>query len=86
MNETNAGGVRHGSAAAVVPVLHEAHVRADSVSPLHAHLEASFPFPFPCRITVAENASPDGTRRAATDPTRTLPSPSSRPEHLEHAS
>jgi glycosyltransferase involved in cell wall biosynthesis len=43
----------------VVPVYNEAHVLADSVGRLHAYLEASFPFPF--RITVADNASTDAT-------------------------
>ncbi|WP_371668532.1 glycosyltransferase family 2 protein [Streptomyces sp. NBC_00289] len=71
MNETNAGGVRQRSVEVVVPVYNEAHVLADSVSRLHAHLEASFPFPF--RITVADNASTDGTWQAAVDLTHRLP-------------
>ncbi|MDX2546603.1 glycosyltransferase family 2 protein [Streptomyces sp. WI04-05B] len=71
MNETNARGVRQRSVEIVVPVYNEAHVLADSVGRLHAYLEASFPFPF--RITVADNASTDTTWRAATELTLRLP-------------
>ncbi|WP_405823385.1 glycosyltransferase [Streptomyces sp. NBC_01390] len=71
MNETNARGVRQRSVEIVVPVYNEAHVLADSVGRLHAHLEASFPFPF--RITVADSASTDTTWRAATEPALRLP-------------
>ncbi|MFJ2604095.1 glycosyltransferase [Streptomyces sp. NPDC087425] len=71
MNETNAGGVRRRSVEVVVPVYNEAHVLADSVGRLHAYLEESFPFPF--RITVADNASTDGTWEVARDLTLRLP-------------
>lgn len=63
MNEMNAGGVRQRSVEVVVPVYNEAHVLADSVGRLHAYLEASFPFPI--RITIADNASTDATWEAA---------------------
>ncbi|MCT9110324.1 glycosyltransferase [Streptomyces mirabilis] len=63
MNETNAGGVRQRSVEIVVPVHNEAHVLGDSIGRLHAYLEASFPFPF--RITIADNASTDATWQAA---------------------
>ena len=43
----------------VVPVHNEAHVVEASIRRLHGYLAASFPFPF--RITVADNASTDGT-------------------------
>ncbi|MER6356474.1 glycosyltransferase [Streptomyces sp. NPDC001634] len=59
MNETNAGGVRQRSVEVVVPVHNEAHVLDDSIGRLHSHLEESFPFPF--RITIADNASTDET-------------------------
>ncbi|MEV6479925.1 dolichyl-phosphate beta-glucosyltransferase [Streptomyces sp. NPDC051576] len=71
MNEQNAGGVRQRSVEVVVPVYNEAHVLADSVGRLHAYLETSFPFPF--TITVADNASTDGTWQEALDLTRRLP-------------
>ncbi|WP_369263234.1 dolichyl-phosphate beta-glucosyltransferase [Streptomyces sp. R35] len=71
MNEQNAGGVRQRSVEIVVPVYNEAHVLADSIGRLHAYLEASFPFPF--RITVADNASTDGTWQTAIDLTHRLP-------------
>ncbi|WP_030619846.1 glycosyltransferase [Streptomyces fulvoviolaceus] len=71
MNETNAGGVRRRTVEVVVPVYNEAHVLADSVGRLHAYLEESFPFPF--RITIADNASTDGTWQEATDLTLRLP-------------
>ncbi|GAA0312333.1 hypothetical protein GCM10009540_34760 [Streptomyces turgidiscabies] len=54
-----------------MPVYNEAHVLADSIGRLHAYLEASFPFPF--RITVADNASTDATWQAATELTLRLP-------------
>ncbi|MEI5522465.1 glycosyltransferase [Streptomyces brasiliscabiei] len=63
MNEMNAGGVRQRSVEIVVPVHNEAHVLAGSIGRLHAYLEASFPFPF--RITVADNASTDATWESA---------------------
>jgi putative flippase GtrA len=43
----------------VVPVYNEAHVLDASVRRLHAHLAATMPFPW--RITIADNASTDGT-------------------------
>lgn len=54
-----------------MPVYNEAHVLADSIGRLHAYLESSFPFPF--RITVADNASTDATWQVATDLTYRLP-------------
>ncbi|MER5530159.1 dolichyl-phosphate beta-glucosyltransferase [Streptomyces sp. NPDC002677] len=71
MNETNAGGVRRRSVEIVVPVYNEAHVLAGSIGRLHAYLEDSFPFPF--RITIADNASTDATWAVATDLTLRLP-------------
>ncbi|MGW0705796.1 dolichyl-phosphate beta-glucosyltransferase [Streptomyces sp. NPDC002643] len=71
MNEMNAGGVRQRSVEIVVPVYNEAHVLADSVGRLHAYLEDAFPFPF--RITIADNASTDGTWRVALGLTDRLP-------------
>ena len=43
----------------VIPVHNEQHTLAASVRRLHAHLVATFPYPF--RITVADNASVDDT-------------------------
>ena len=43
----------------VVPVHNEEHVLEASIRRLHGYLAASFPFPF--RITVADNASTDAT-------------------------
>ncbi|WP_316772184.1 dolichyl-phosphate beta-glucosyltransferase [Streptomyces sasae] len=71
MNETNAGGVRRRSVEIVVPVYNEAHVLADSIGRLHSYLEESFPFPF--RITIADNASTDATWTVATGLTLRLP-------------
>ncbi|WP_369173199.1 glycosyltransferase [Streptomyces sp. R28] len=71
MNEKNVGGVRRRSVEIVVPVHNEAHVLADSIGRLHAYLETSFPFPF--RITIADNASTDGTWQAAAELTERLP-------------
>jgi glycosyltransferase involved in cell wall biosynthesis len=71
MNETTAGGVRQRSVEIVVPVHNEAHVLADSIGRLHTHLETSFPFPF--RITIADNASTDATWQAALDLAYRLP-------------
>ncbi|MER6083323.1 dolichyl-phosphate beta-glucosyltransferase [Streptomyces sp. NPDC001833] len=71
MNETNAGGVRRRSVEIVVPVYNEAHVLAGSIGRLHAYLEDSFPFPF--RITIADNASTDATWTVATGLTLRLP-------------
>ena len=43
----------------VVPVHNEEHVLEASIRRLHGYLAASFPFPF--RITIADNASTDAT-------------------------
>src|SRR4051794_41849240 len=43
----------------VVPVYNEEHVLARSVRRLHEFVEESFPFSW--RITIADNASTDGT-------------------------
>ncbi|MFD8721431.1 glycosyltransferase [Streptomyces sp. NPDC059629] len=80
MNETNAGGVRRRSVEIVVPVYNEAHVLADSIGRLHSYLEESFPFPF--RITIADNASTDATWTVATGLTLRLPHVHAR--RLEH--
>ena len=47
----------------VVPVFNEEKDLEPSVRRLHAHLSETFPYPF--RITVADNASTDGTPRIA---------------------
>jgi hypothetical protein len=47
----------------VIPVHNEEHDLAPCVRRLHAHLAETFPYPF--RITVADNASTDGTRAIA---------------------
>lgn len=47
----------------VVPVFNEARDLEPSVRRLHAHLRETFPYPF--RITVADNASTDATPRIA---------------------
>ncbi|MFF0517551.1 glycosyltransferase [Actinomadura nitritigenes] len=49
----------------VIPVYNEERVLAASVRRLHAYLADTFPYPF--RITIADNASTDGTWRAARD-------------------
>jgi putative flippase GtrA len=49
----------------VIPVYNEERVLAASVRRLHAYLTDTFPYPF--RITIADNASTDGTWRAAQD-------------------
>lgn len=49
----------------VVPVLNEAHTVGACVERLLAHLEATFPYPY--RVTVADNGSDDGTREIARD-------------------
>ncbi|WP_433461333.1 glycosyltransferase [Spirillospora sp. CA-128828] len=49
----------------VVPVYNEERVLAASVERLHAYLAGTFPYPF--RITVADNASTDTTWRIAQD-------------------
>jgi glycosyltransferase involved in cell wall biosynthesis len=47
----------------VVPVYNEAHVLSASIRRLHGHLRHAFPFTW--RITIADNASTDGTLREA---------------------
>jgi putative flippase GtrA len=49
----------------VVPVYNEQAALADSVRRLHQHLRENFPFP--ARITIADNASNDATARIAAD-------------------
>src|SRR6185369_16434865 len=48
----------------VIPVYNEEADLGPCVRRLHAHLAESFPYPF--RITVADNASTDGTPAVAT--------------------
>ncbi|GAA2170861.1 bifunctional glycosyltransferase family 2/GtrA family protein [Actinomadura napierensis] len=49
----------------VIPVYNEERVLAASVQRLHAYLSDTFPYPF--RITIADNASTDRTWRVAED-------------------
>ncbi|HEX3509492.1 MAG TPA: dolichyl-phosphate beta-glucosyltransferase [Solirubrobacteraceae bacterium] len=55
----------------VVPVYNEAHVLRASITTLHAHMRATFAFPF--AITIADNASGDGTLDVARALARELP-------------
>lgn len=55
----------------VVPVHNEQHTVAASVRRLHAHLVHTFPYPF--RITVADNASTDATAAVASGLAAELP-------------
>ncbi|GAA2165872.1 bifunctional glycosyltransferase family 2/GtrA family protein [Pedococcus bigeumensis] len=55
----------------VVPVHNEQHTVAASVRRLHAHLVDTFPYPF--RITVADNASTDATAAVASGLVAALP-------------
>src|SRR6201997_1534425 len=55
----------------VVPVFNEEAALANSVRRLHRHL--SDEFPFPARITIADNASTDETPRIAADLADELP-------------
>jgi glycosyltransferase involved in cell wall biosynthesis len=55
----------------VVPVHNEEVDLEPCVRRLHAHLGSTFPYPF--RITIADNASTDGTRSAALALERALP-------------
>ncbi len=55
----------------VVPVYNEQHVLADSVRTLHNHMKGSFVFPFV--ITIADNASTDGTLAVARELAGELP-------------
>ncbi|QKG19283.1 bifunctional glycosyltransferase family 2/GtrA family protein [Actinomadura verrucosospora] len=63
-------GGRGGLVEVVVPVHNEERVLAASVRRLHAYLADTFPYPF--RITVADNASTDGTWRVAQELTARL--------------
>ncbi|KAB2359479.1 bifunctional glycosyltransferase family 2/GtrA family protein [Actinomadura montaniterrae] len=54
----------------VIPVYNEERVLAASVRRLHAYLADTFPYPF--RITIADNASTDGTWRVAQELTGRL--------------
>lgn len=55
----------------VIPVYNEQATLADSVYRLHTHLREQFPFP--ARITIADNASVDETPRIAADLAAELP-------------
>ena len=55
----------------VIPVHNEQHTVAASVRRLHAHLVHTFPYPF--RITVADNASTDATAAVASGLVAELP-------------
>ncbi|NYG06745.1 putative flippase GtrA/glycosyltransferase involved in cell wall biosynthesis [Phycicoccus badiiscoriae] len=55
----------------VIPVHNEQHTLAASVRRLHHHLVQSFPYPF--RITVADNTSPDATAVVASGLVAELP-------------
>ncbi len=68
--DTAAGPAPHGTRPAtgpvldvVVPVYNEQHDLEPSVRRLHAHLTTQFPYPF--RITIADNASVDATPQIA---------------------
>ncbi len=56
----------------VVPVYNEQHTVGACVRRLHAHLVETFPYPF--RITVADNASTDATAHVASGLVAELPS------------
>ncbi|MGK5551500.1 glycosyltransferase [Actinomadura kijaniata] len=60
---TSGVGARNRLVEVVVPVYNEEHVLEASVRRLHAYLSGTFPYPF--RITVADNASTDRTWRVA---------------------
>ncbi|MDQ1655371.1 MAG: hypothetical protein QOD41_454, partial [Cryptosporangiaceae bacterium] len=55
----------------VVPVYNEQASLAHSITRLHQHLSAQFPYPF--RITIADNASVDGTWGIAQNLAAALP-------------
>ena len=55
----------------VIPVHHEEHTVAACVRRLHSHLVQTFPYPF--RITVADNASTDATSEVASELATELP-------------
>ncbi|WP_242910490.1 bifunctional glycosyltransferase family 2/GtrA family protein [Actinomadura terrae] len=65
------GGRRGRLVEIVIPVYNEERVLAASVERLHAYLAATFPYPF--RITIADNASTDATWRVAVDLAARLP-------------
>ncbi|GAA3115793.1 glycosyltransferase [Nonomuraea salmonea] len=54
-----------------IPVYNEKHVLAHSVRRLHHYLEETFPYRF--HITIADNASIDGTWQAALELEAALP-------------
>lgn len=55
----------------VVPVLNEAHTVGACVQRLLGHLEATFPYPY--RVTIADNGSDDGTAEIARELAATHP-------------
>ena len=55
----------------VIPVYNEQHTVGACVRRLHAHLVETFPYPF--RITVADNASTDATAQVASGLVAELP-------------
>lgn len=55
----------------VIPVHDEQHTLAPCVHRLHSHLAQTYPYPF--RITVADNASTDATLEVAARLARELP-------------
>ncbi|GAA3955816.1 bifunctional glycosyltransferase family 2/GtrA family protein [Actinomadura viridis] len=65
------GGGRRRLVEVVVPVHDEERVLEASIRRLHGYLTETFPYPF--RITIADNASTDGTRRVAEDLAAGLP-------------
>ena len=65
-----AGGPRRRLVEVVVPVYNEQHVLEASVRRLHRYLVENLPYPF--RITVADNASTDGTWAVAARLSREL--------------
>ncbi|GAB7040777.1 MULTISPECIES: bifunctional glycosyltransferase family 2/GtrA family protein [Catenuloplanes] len=71
--ETAPPAITPGTAAldVVIPVYNEERDLEPCVRRLHAHLSASFPYPF--RITVADNASTDGTLEVGRRLAATLP-------------
>src|SRR5690349_19093505 len=62
---------RTASLEVVVPVHNEERVLSVSVRRLHAHLADQLPYPF--RITIADNASTDGTLAVAHELADALP-------------
>jgi putative flippase GtrA len=70
-DDAPSGGGRRQLVEVVIPVYNEEHVLAGSARRLHAYLTATFPYAF--RITIADNASTDGTWQVATELTEELP-------------